>query len=98
MFFARGRSGLVFLDGQSYEPLFHRRRLPGHVHWHPQEPNLMYFFNRSEQKFGLYDPRRDEVVWSRRVEGTFDEVRKGAAPVLPWKAASSRKCTSCKCN
>jgi hypothetical protein len=37
---ANGCSGLCFLDGRSYEPLF-ERPAPGECEWHPTDPALM---------------------------------------------------------
>jgi hypothetical protein len=51
---ANGCSGLCFLDGKTYKPLF-RRPVPGECEWHPTDPALMIC---------VYD--RELYLWSPR--------------------------------
>lgn len=44
---ANGCSGLCFLDGQSYKPLFHRN-IPNECEWHPTDPKEMICVNGNE--------------------------------------------------
>ena len=57
-----GCSGLCFLDGQTYVPLFHRRRGGGECEWHPRDPELMICVGG--QRISRWAPRnnREEVI------------------------------------
>jgi hypothetical protein len=51
-----GCSGICFLDGQNYRPLFHRS-LSGECEWHPTKPALMICL--SEDAIYIWAPRSD---------------------------------------
>ena len=44
---ANGCSGLCFLDGHSYKPLFHRN-IPNECEWHPTDPKQMICVSGNE--------------------------------------------------
>ena len=48
---ASSPNGHLFLDGQTYQPLFYQG-VPGDVRWHVSEPSLMYYANGNT--FGLW--------------------------------------------
>jgi hypothetical protein len=53
---ANGCSGLCFLDGSTYVPLFHRT-IPNECEWHPVDPALMICV--SDNKIYTWNPRLD---------------------------------------
>jgi WD40-like Beta Propeller Repeat len=53
---ANGCSGLCFLDGSTYAPLFHRT-IPNECEWHPVDPALMICVSGNE--IYTWDPRLD---------------------------------------
>jgi WD40 repeat protein len=53
---ASGCSGLCFLDGQTYKPLFFRAS-PGNCEWHPLNPDQMICVN--DRDIRLWTPRTD---------------------------------------
>lgn len=65
-----GCNGLCFLDGQTYAPLFLRRRGGGECEWHPQDPELMICVGG--QRISHWAPRsnREEVIFD--LEGYHD--------------------------
>ena len=56
MLIANGCSGLCFLDGSTYAPLFHRT-IPNECEWHPVDPALMICVAGNE--IYTWDPRLD---------------------------------------
>ena len=64
----KGVSGAVFLDGTTYEPLF-RRSMPGHVRWHPTDPEMLFYVDRNNHCLGAYEPRTDTPRWERCYSG-----------------------------
>jgi hypothetical protein len=69
----KGVSGSVFLDGTTYKPLF-RRSNPGHVRWHPTDPEMLLYVDRNDHCLGAYEPRTDTDRWERCFSGydTFE--------------------------
>jgi uncharacterized membrane protein len=57
-----GCNGLCFLDGQTYAPLFQRRRGGDECEWHPQDPELMICVGG--QRISHWTPRnnREQVI------------------------------------
>ncbi|HLJ00663.1 MAG TPA: hypothetical protein VKT76_13175 [Bradyrhizobium sp.] len=53
---SNGCSGLCFLDGVSFVPLFHRT-IPNECEWHPLDPALMICV--ADNKIYTWNPRRD---------------------------------------
>ncbi|MCK5275890.1 MAG: hypothetical protein KAR37_14655, partial [Alphaproteobacteria bacterium] len=68
MLMEKGVSGNVFLDGDSYRPLF-RRSSPGDVRWHPFDPEVLFYINRHDHCLGAYEPRTDIRLWERCFSG-----------------------------
>jgi len=54
---SRGVAGQVFLDGDTYQPLF-QAEAPGDARWHPTRPELMIYLDEAE--FGFWNPRSNE--------------------------------------
>ena len=63
---ANGCSGLCFLDGATYAPLFHRT-IPNECEWHPVDPTLMICVAGNE--IYTWNPRID----TRTTVGAFTE-------------------------
>ena len=53
----RGTSGILFLDGETYEPLFIGNS-PGRRRWHPTEPDLQIYVRTN--KIGIWNVTTDE--------------------------------------
>jgi hypothetical protein len=65
-----GCSGLCFLDGQTYVPLFQRRRGGGECEWHPRDPELMICVGG--QRISHWTPRSNREEAILNLEGYGD--------------------------
>jgi hypothetical protein len=63
-----GASGILFLDGESYAPLFTRGSTPGETRWHPRQPNAMLYVNGSCE-VGAWDVRANTRAPIMRLSG-----------------------------
>jgi hypothetical protein len=66
---ASGCGGLCFLDGQSYQPLFHRPQTRD-CEWTPDEPSLMICVG--ERDISFWNPRTDKTDVLYAAEGYHD--------------------------
>ena len=63
----KGVSGLVFLDGSTYQPLFRRSIRGGR--WHPTNPETMLYVNNKSKCLGEYDVRLSTKTWEKCLSG-----------------------------
>ena len=62
----RGASRNVYLDGETYKPLFYRGR-PGPNRWHPVDPSLQVYMRGNE--LGYWNPRTNQKSEVVKVRG-----------------------------
>lgn len=74
----------VFLDGESYAPLFMQNARPSgsDVRWHPTEPAVLYYAHRGV--IGTWNPQTDETRVIRDFGGDYSGLTFG-----PWKGQFS---------
>lgn len=69
----------LFLDGETYEPLFGRNSIPGtEIRWHPTEPDQMVFVK--DDKIGYWNVRKNSAEIVAQFGGGYSDFHIG-----PWE-------------
>ena len=77
-------AGSLFLDGETYEPLFAAKNTPSDpdIRWHATDPDLLSFVSGS--KLGTWNPKTGEQKIIRNFGGEYSDMKFG-----PWEGSFS---------